>query len=448
MIIVLDGSDVPNPEDMAMLQALYSRSPASVLSHLEKVRKVGSGKFVEKYVVGYGHDSINDCGNTVIFIENVSMLAAKAIQNNPLYNGQEVSTRYVDWTAQDVLDPLGCGEEIQEDWMIFYSQYSPAVEAHLLKTLPKPEDSSQGKFEKAVKARTFDIMRGFLPAGCVTSLSWSTTLRKASDHLRDLKHHPMKEVRDIAGNVWNTLQDKYPSSFPSKTYPETEEYLRLSNEDSLVDIPVSELTDGCEIDLNDQYIGLIVREPESIDYVLENPAVLKRPKHCRIPHRFDQYGLITGAFLLDYGSFRDLQRHRNGVCEVPLLTTKFGFHQWYLDQLPADVRKAAVDLLDAQEANIQCLPGTDVEKQAYVAMGYRVPCIIHRGLPSMVYMLELRTTKAVHPTLRSVMQELSKQLVEQLPNLTLHVDLDPDDWDLSRANQDITEKKSIWEENT
>jgi len=36
-LIVLDGRDVPSPEDLAMLQALYSRSPKSVTEHLEKV---------------------------------------------------------------------------------------------------------------------------------------------------------------------------------------------------------------------------------------------------------------------------------------------------------------------------------------------------------------------------------------------------------------------------
>lgn len=51
-IVVLDGTDVPHPEDLAMLQALYSRSPRSVIEHLEKVRKVGAGQFMSQYYVG------------------------------------------------------------------------------------------------------------------------------------------------------------------------------------------------------------------------------------------------------------------------------------------------------------------------------------------------------------------------------------------------------------
>ena len=62
------------PEDVAMLQALYSRSPASVDSHLDKVEEVGSGNFMDRYYVGYGHRSIGDCGTTTMFIEDLYAL--------------------------------------------------------------------------------------------------------------------------------------------------------------------------------------------------------------------------------------------------------------------------------------------------------------------------------------------------------------------------------------
>lgn len=68
-----------SPEDTAMMQALYSRSPKSVAEHAEKVKETGSVKFMEKFYVQYGHSSIADCGSTTIFIEGISMLGAKVI---------------------------------------------------------------------------------------------------------------------------------------------------------------------------------------------------------------------------------------------------------------------------------------------------------------------------------------------------------------------------------
>lgn len=99
-ITILDGRDVPHPEDLAMLQALYSRSPAPVATHLERIAVSGSGKFMDQFYVGYGHESIGDLGTISVFIEGLSMAAAKAFQDNELYRGQECSTRYIDFSTQ------------------------------------------------------------------------------------------------------------------------------------------------------------------------------------------------------------------------------------------------------------------------------------------------------------------------------------------------------------
>ena len=68
-----------DPEANAMLQALYSRSAASVAEHVAKVKEHGSKKFMESYYVNYGHASIGDCGTTTIFLEGVSILFTKAL---------------------------------------------------------------------------------------------------------------------------------------------------------------------------------------------------------------------------------------------------------------------------------------------------------------------------------------------------------------------------------
>src|SRR6185369_8011003 len=96
-IIIVDDL---SPEPGAMVQALYSRDPRSVKDHLIQVREKGAEKFMANFYVGYGHKSIGDCGTTSIFVENVSMLVAKAVQDWPLYSGQEASTRYLDMGAQ------------------------------------------------------------------------------------------------------------------------------------------------------------------------------------------------------------------------------------------------------------------------------------------------------------------------------------------------------------
>src|SRR5580700_6467897 len=188
-----------NPEDAAMLQALYSRSADSAEVHLDKVKKSGSSRFFENYVVGYGHKSIADCGTTTLFIEGVSLLAAKAVQDWPLYSGQETSTRYIDMGKQKIIDPVGTPESraILDAWMDFYSSNQGRVSEILVQRYPKRDGEKDETYARAIKARTFDVLRGFLPAGITTQLSWHTNLRQASDHLVSLVNLPAAEIADL-----------------------------------------------------------------------------------------------------------------------------------------------------------------------------------------------------------------------------------------------------------
>src|SRR5262245_12045885 len=107
VVIVLDTGAVIGPEAEAMLQALHSRSIGGLESHLKIVAEKGPDNFMKNFYVGYGHKSIGDCGTASLFIEGVSMLAAKAIQDWALYSGQESSTRYIDYKVQPLKNPAG-----------------------------------------------------------------------------------------------------------------------------------------------------------------------------------------------------------------------------------------------------------------------------------------------------------------------------------------------------
>jgi thymidylate synthase ThyX len=426
-IIIVD--DVA-PEPNAMLQALYSRSPRSVTEHLIQVREKGAEKFMASYYVGYGHKSIGDCGTTSIFVENVSMLVAKAIQDWPLYNGQEASTRYLDMSKQEVLDPVGTKESkaIQDYWMRFYAHALEALEPELKKRFPIKEGDKEVVYEKAIKARAFDIARGFLPAGATTYASWHTNLRQAHDHLKEMRHHPLPEVRDVAQEIIASLQKKYSSSFLHKEYPVEEEYVEKSmKEFAYFDDPkIKKFSYKVRLDLP----GLKKHKK----------LLTERPPKAELHQRFRQYGDIVFSFLLDFGSYRDLQRQRSAVQEMPLLSTRHGFHPWYLEQLPALLKKEALAILKKQEARIKKLKAPDEVKQYYTAMGYRVAVQMSCALPSAVYIAELRSADTVHPTLRIEAQRMGDAIKAAVPGINMHHDTSPGTWNIKRGAQDIVRK--------
>ena len=421
-----------NPQDAAMLQALYSRSPRSVSEHIAKVKESGSGKFMEKFYVGYGHASIADCGSTTIFIEGISILADKAIQDWPLYSGQETSTRYVDMSKQPIIDPLQTpqSKNILDDWLNFYISSQPIMESFLAAKYPRQAEEKEEVYEKAIKARVFDIMRGFLPAGITTQLSWHTNLRQAYDKLSWLRHNPIPEIREIAEKILALLKEKYPQSFSHQIVDEQEDFREKTASRYAYYLPENSIG---EFSLKTNIIPA--------EFVKYRDIIESRPAKTGLPHFLAELGNVTFDFLLDFGSFRDIQRHRNGVCRMPLLTTESGFNSWYLGELPESLREEAQALISRQKADINQLKATNELRQYYIALGFNVPCRVTYGLPSTVYVTELRSGRMVHPTLRNIALKMRDALLKEFPDLVMHCDLTPSQWDVSRGLQDIVEKK-------
>jgi thymidylate synthase ThyX len=420
-----------NPQDIAMMQALYSRSPQSVTEHVKKVRESGSGKFMEKFYVGYGHMSIADCGSTTIFIEKISILADKAVQHWPLYSGQETSTRYIDMSKQPLVDPVGSIESkaILDRWMRFYIESQKEVGNFIKSKYPKKADENEEVYKKAVNARTFDSLRAFLPAGITTQLSWHTNLRQAWDKLALLRHYPLPEVREIAEEILEKLREKYSHSFSHPGDEKQEEYFDYVSEKYSFFETILEKDFSCSTNIDS-------KELEKYQDIIE-----KRSLKTGLPQFMADLGNVTFEFILDYGSFRDIHRHRNGVCRMPLLTTKLGFNQWYLDQLPESVKKSAEELIKNQIDEISKLDASPEIQQYYIALGFNVACSVTYGLPATLYVTELRSGRMVHPTLRKIAHKMHHALLEKFPKLKLQTDLEPDMWDVRRGLQDIKIKE-------
>ncbi|MDD3371749.1 MAG: FAD-dependent thymidylate synthase, partial [Alphaproteobacteria bacterium] len=313
----------------------------------------------------------------------------------------------------------------------------------------------------ALYARAFDIARSLLPLGTTTLLSWTTSLRAARDHIRRLKHHPLPEVREVAAKIFQKLVEKYPHSFKATdidvTASPADVYMaKFGARDRVVS--ASEVISRLgitEAELDAIRGGALLARPGTVDLeaLKQNEAALlaERPKTAPLPWRIESYGRYNLAFLLDFGSFRDLQRHRNGVCQVPLIDGRFGFHPWYLEQMednmPAPEFSKLKASIDAQFAAIAGLakegvPVSPALRQYYFPMGTQALVHASYSVPEVVYIGELRSAKTVHPSLRPVAQKLLALLERDLPGMALYGDRDEDSWSAKRGEQTIVSKKA------
>lgn len=431
-IVILDPGATLSAEATAMLQALHSRSTGGINEHLKVLAERGADKFMSTYYVGYGHKSIGDCGNAIVFIEGISMLAAKAIQDSKLYNGQEASTRYIDFAFQPFIDPLGTTDSnvLLENWRTFYLKAVTTMKGVLPDRYPQSSEEKESIYTKAIAARAFDICRGFLPAGAATNVAWTTTLRQFADRAAQLRHHPLPEVRDIALRLEDALIAVYPNSFDvnKKRYDATEKYTALSQESYYYH------------DARSPDIALVRDGIDHLALIQYQDLLAKRPAKTELPKWLGVYGEAALAFTLDFGSFRDIQRHRAVTQRMPLLTAELGFHPWYLAELTPELRHEAELLITAQVAAIKTLTPDQTLSQYYLPMGFKISNYLSGDLPALTYLVEIRATSLVHPTLATRAAEMADLLLKTYADtgLTLHLDANPGRFNIKRGEHDIT----------
>lgn len=443
-VLVLNTGAVITPEAEAMLQALHSRSVGGIREHLKTLAEKGPEKFMQSFYVGYGHKSIGDCGTGTIFIEGVSMLVAKAIQDWLLYSGQEASTRYIDFSTQKFVDPIGSPDSVQvlEGWRKFYLASQEPVRKHLRECFPRKEGEDEKVYEKAINARSFDILRGFLPCGASTNLSWHSNLRQAADHIALLRHHPLTEVRIVAEAMEQALNEAYPSSFGQKRYEATEAYhQRWMQSGYYFHGSKQRHSNSIVADAR----GLKVMYDHIDERFLEDEYqhfFEARPPKTELPKQMAEAGTIQFEFLIDFGSFRDAQRQRSVIQRMPRVTADFGMHPWYFESLPREVAKTALDLVERQLRFIAGFKLTPTILQYYYPMGMCVPCRLTGDLPALVYIVELRAQSVVHPTLHEVALWMSDALLKRFGGLglKLYVDREKGRFDVKRGLQDIIRK--------
>src|SRR5437762_2883436 len=82
------------PEIQAYALAKYSRSSQGMLETIQELSAQKAEQFLNTFYFQYGHRSIADLAHLVFGLEQVSILAAMAIVDEPVWDGQERSTRY------------------------------------------------------------------------------------------------------------------------------------------------------------------------------------------------------------------------------------------------------------------------------------------------------------------------------------------------------------------
>lgn len=116
------------------------------------------------------------------------------------------------------------------------------------------------------------------------------------------------------------------------------------------------------------------------------------------------YGSRVTELFIDYGSYRDLQRHRRAYIK-PLHSLPH-VESFYGEYLPSDITRTVGDYLSEVHTK-------DRFMAPHYPLGTQIKFRIVLDLEQLVYMLDLRSKPHVHPTARGTMQDMFMRMVNQ-----------------------------------
>lgn len=480
------------PEVQAVAFAKYSRSQESVKTTIDELTDEKSAEFHEKWVLGYGDASVADMAVLAIALENVSMIASKAVEDFRLASYQEKSTRYVPFDPTRYHRPALFMTQTEhahtythaiEDLMNGYTHILDRMKEYFRAKYTKPEDITDKAYEHKLRARSLDVARYVLPVSTLTNFGMIASAREIRYMISRLRASPFQEVREIAEEIQRAaLERAYNPNVkkieplllqladhgvPQELIDELSASLRLTvkgaptlikftepreyhiKKDRLATIAGMFLDDEAppydepRVDLvtatapEDELIASILYPHSSLPFrsLVEQ---VRRVSHAQraelltainehrtsfdnLPREFEVGTYFIFDTLMDYGAFRDLQRHRLTSQLHQTLSPAHGF------EVPRDLADAGLltfyeELMGRNAATFETLAAANVDEARYVlAMAWRKRTLFKMNVRELYHVVELRSRIGGHFSYRTLVYDMYELLRRHHPLLAQHL---------------------------
>jgi thymidylate synthase ThyX len=199
------------PEPGGYAVAKFSRSARPYEEWAAELTQSGAERFYEQFYFQYGHASIADLAHLTMVVENVSIVAAIELLDEPLVDAQESSTRYQDYSKRRYFTPPEiCGTPLEPEYrgacdalFAAYEATHRAVTARFMDAYAgeRPADVSDAEYRRTVRARAFDVARYLLPTSTYTGLGYLLSARTLERQIVRLLSDTRAEVRAIGAEL-------------------------------------------------------------------------------------------------------------------------------------------------------------------------------------------------------------------------------------------------------
>jgi len=459
------------PEVKAVTFAKCSRSAECFDKIAEELTEEKSAEFHDKWVVGFGHSSIAEHAVISLAVENVSNIATKAIEDSRLASFTEKSSRYQIFNKDKLYMPENViGSDLKDVYsdavnslMNAYEEMTTPMMDFVKQKYPRSDDQDEKLYSMVSKARACDNLRYLLPSAVLTNLGMTINARELEHLIAKLLSHPLKEMQDIGKDLKEKAIEAVPTliKFADKNnyISETKEQLkkiadwelgRAAGNNQAVTITdfdplaVNKLVSAIlypytNISHEEIQEKVLYMSDEKKEKIIDE--TLKRRDKFDAPLRELEHVYYTFDILLDFGAFRDVQRHRMCTQSNQPITVAHGY------DLPPEIREAGFEdkfktvVEKSVEAYNKIYERFPEEAQYVVPMCFRKRVLITWNLRELHHFISLRSGKKGHQSYRRIAQQCWRKLNEIQPLLAKYIKVDMDEmnvsWAASLENKDF-----------
>ncbi|MCZ6538537.1 MAG: FAD-dependent thymidylate synthase [Chloroflexi bacterium] len=435
----------------------------------------------------YGDDSVAQLGGAHIAVEQASNILTKVLEWGRLAAYLEQSTRYMfydqkledryRYTAPPEVESGPLAGEYAEtmDWL--FDEYSALVHTcvpFFEKQSPKQEGDSNFIYKSSIRAKACDVARGLLPAATFSNVGIFASGQAYESMLIRMNSHPLGEARDCAGMMLKELRRVIPSflkrvdlpdrggawsnyyqenhdameRIASRIYvePEHADEVTLVEWDPEAEDKIAAAALYAHSDLTDTQLHSVVQNMSADDKAeVIRAYVGDRQNRRHKPGRGMERSFYRFDVLSDFGSFRDLQRHRMMTFDWQRLGVRHGY------SIPPVIEEVgwrqrwddAMGRMTEFHGSVNGQHGPDVA-QYVVPFGFRLRYSMQFNAREAFHMLELRTTEQGHPDYRRVCQAMHTLIREKAGHVALADAMsytDHDSYDLGRLESERRAEK-------
>ncbi|HEY8217839.1 MAG TPA: FAD-dependent thymidylate synthase [Acidimicrobiia bacterium] len=470
------------------LFARYSRSPKSLrrlfldefvgdldlTGDLTVDATIGLRRAEELYdrvFLEYGDDSVAQLGGVHLACEQASNLLTKILEWGRLMAYLEQSTRYIPYDVRlgglyrylrppEILRSRFGARYIGDLDALFdsYASCLPGLMEWARSRFPKEPGDSDFVYKQTIKAKACDAARGMLPAATLSSVGIYGTGQAFEALLLRMRAHPLPEARSYAALMLAELRKVIPSfltrvdrrdrgvawsDYLERTRADTHDVVARmfggEEPESRPDVTLTDFDPEGEdkvvaaicyphVDLpDDQVLARVRRMPSDERAALLRAYVGERENRRHRPGRAFERTDYRFDVLVDYGAFRDLQRHRMLTIEWQPLSPCHGY------EVPPAMDDAGLaerfeDAMARSAAlHDTLLPEHPLQAPYAVSLAYRIRFVMQMNAREAMHVLELRSSPQGHPAYRKVCQEMHRLIAERAGHRALaaamsHVD--------------------------